>query len=293
MNTNFPIHFTDIDEWSRREGVTQTEAGRRYAQYLILGAIARSTELRSSIVFKGGNALEFVYLPNRSTTDLDFSFIDPVAETDSLTRRAEQLLAAALKISPDQEGTILRLQSLRKNPPRPDATFVTLAGKVAYALPDQPNQQNRLLAGEPGANVIPVEMSMNEVVCDWSMTPIGNEGVALNTSSIDDIVAEKLRAILQQTSRNRYRSQDVIDIASIVRNESLKINRVRIGEFLVRKSEARGVPATLMAFRDPDLERRSKANYDALRDTVRYTFIPFDEAWETVMQLVDSLDIPA
>ncbi|MCO5216060.1 MAG: nucleotidyl transferase AbiEii/AbiGii toxin family protein [Thermomicrobiales bacterium] len=292
MRTDFPTLFTDIEAWSKVEGVTRTEAGRRYAQYLILGAVARSTELRRSLVFKGGNALEFVYLPNRSTTDLDFSFIDSVSDTDELTHYAHALLDMALRNTIDQHGTILRLQSFKKNPPRPDATFVTLAGKVAYALPDQPLQQNRLLTGEPGANVIPVEMSMNEVVCAWNLTPIGDQGVVLNTSSIDDIVAEKLRAILQQTSRNRYRSQDVIDIASIIRDGTLEIDRRKIAEFLLRKSAARGVPATMAAFRDPDLERRSEANYDALRDTVRHTFIPFDEAWETVMNLVDSLDIP-
>ncbi|MCO5218013.1 MAG: nucleotidyl transferase AbiEii/AbiGii toxin family protein [Thermomicrobiales bacterium] len=292
MDSQFPMQYDEIKSWSDQEGVNLSDAGKRYAQYLVLRAISRSNELRSSIVFKGGNALEFVYLPNRSTTDLDFSFIDPVAETEGLTHRAKQLLDTALKTVPDEAGTILRLQSFKKNPPRPDATFVTLAGKVAYALPDQPLQQNRLLTGEPGANVIPVEMSMNEVVCAWNLTPIGDQGVVLNTSSIDDIVAEKLRAILQQTSRNRYRSQDVIDIASIIRDGTLEIDRRKIAEFLLRKSAARGVPATMAAFRDPDLERRSEANYDALRDTVRHTFIPFDEAWETVMNLVDSLDIP-
>jgi predicted nucleotidyltransferase component of viral defense system len=50
-----------------------SEARRRFAQYAVLRAIASSARLSELLVFKGGNALDFVWSPNRSTSDLDFS----------------------------------------------------------------------------------------------------------------------------------------------------------------------------------------------------------------------------
>ena len=51
----------------------ESEARIRFAQYGILRAISLSRELSRLLVFKGGNALDFIWQPNRSTSDLDFS----------------------------------------------------------------------------------------------------------------------------------------------------------------------------------------------------------------------------
>ncbi len=49
-----------------------SEARRRFAQYAVLRAIAPSARLSELLVFEGGNALDYVRSPNRSTIDLDF-----------------------------------------------------------------------------------------------------------------------------------------------------------------------------------------------------------------------------
>ena len=59
--------------WAGERGVGMSEAPRRFAQYAVLRAIASSARLSELLVFKGGNALDFVWSPNRSTIDLDFS----------------------------------------------------------------------------------------------------------------------------------------------------------------------------------------------------------------------------
>lgn len=289
---DFPVRYSEVREWARGEGIAVWDAERRYAQYLILQAISRNDFLRNELAFKGGNALEFVYLPNRSTTDLDFSFLTGGQNTESLLQTSERELRATLFQTNDGFGTVLRLQSMKQNPPRTDAHFPTFTARIGFAMPDQRRQRDRLLAGEPSANVIPVEMTLNEIVCEWSSIVIGRSTIDLLVSSINDIVAEKLRAILQQKSRNRYRSQDVLDIASMCVANNLEIDQSKVGEFLLRKSAARKVSVSRTDFQDSEIRHRSAEQYDDLRHTTRFTFIPFDEAWEIVMDLVDQLDIP-
>ncbi len=59
----------------------------------------------------------------------------------------------------------------------------------------------------------------------------------LRCCSLEDIIAEKLRCLLQQVIRKRRRPQDVFDIARAVRARS-DVDRKRIGEFLLK--EVRG-----------------------------------------------------
>lgn len=68
-----PRSFDDLNGWAERNDISPDEARRRLAQFLILSAIASVPWLRHHLVFKGGNALDFILQPNRSTIDLDFS----------------------------------------------------------------------------------------------------------------------------------------------------------------------------------------------------------------------------
>jgi len=56
----------------------------------------------------------------------------------------------------------------------------------------------------PYSDVVKLEVSLNEIVCDAEYAPLGEAN--LHVSSLNDIVAEKLRALLQQVERGRSRS---------------------------------------------------------------------------------------
>ncbi len=73
MTDLYPKSFVGLATWARSNGVTVEEARQRYAQFVVLCDIASVGSLRDHLVFKGGNALDFVLQPNRSTIDLDFS----------------------------------------------------------------------------------------------------------------------------------------------------------------------------------------------------------------------------
>lgn len=129
------------------------EARQRFAQYGVLMAIARSRALRSIMVFKGGNALDFIWQANRSTRDLDFSVSGGELEP-------------ALRAVTRELGITFRVHKIIRQPAGPEKTFVTLIAKIGFALPDDQEVRKRLSSGGVSPHVIPVEVSLNEVVCD-------------------------------------------------------------------------------------------------------------------------------
>lgn len=278
-----PRSIREIGEWARANDVTLADANRRFAQFAVLRVIASSRRLSESLSFKGGNALDLVWHPNRSTQDLDFSVTEREIEIEAM----RGLFIASLEGVASELGIAMQLQRFRLNPPHPGRSWPTLELTVGYALPGETANLARVSRSVPVANVVPVEISINEVVGARCQVAIDG-GHQIYICSLEDIVAEKLRAFLQQKPRNRQRGQDVLDVAVIVQS-GRPMNLKAVSEFLRLKAEARGVAVTKAAFRDPELWSRAQANYEDLRDTTRKTFIDFKEASSILLKFVDSL----
>lgn len=289
--SRYPTRFPEIDTWARENGVSRDEASRRFIQYTVLAAFAQSRPLRESLVFKGGNALDFVWQPNRSTLDLDFSIDhDDLlfrADTEGLRRH----VGRAVESFQQQSGVILRVQSVRQRPPGPNRAFPTFLVRIGYALPDQLPLRQRMMDGRMSPHVVDIEVSANEVIGAFTSVRIDDAMPPLRVSTIEDIIAEKLRALLQQPIRNRERRQDVLDIAVLLRLHP-EIKRSDTGRFLVLKCEARDINPRKSSFLDPEIRRRAAIDYDALESTTRVLFIPFDEAWDALVAFVRELPIP-
>ena len=289
----YPISFEAVDAWARENRVPISEARQRFAQYAILRAIASSAFLKKSLVFKGGNALDFIWSPNRSTLDLDFSIDMHVPGAGALKEaELERLLTRALAVSERELGVAMVVHRVRRQPPGAGKTFITYTARIGYALSDDPRNQTRLRHGQPSSLVVPVEISFNEPIgADKNLALDGTR--TLRVSTLDDIVAEKLRAFLQQKKeiRNRNRPQDLLDIAYLLRR-NLPLDLGRVSRYLLEKARARNVPVSKTAFRDPELADRAWQDYEGLQHTVRVGFIPFGEALDQLYNLVEKLDIP-
>jgi predicted nucleotidyltransferase component of viral defense system len=162
-------------------------------------------------------------------------------------------------------------------------------GKVGYALPDDRKNQERMLQGVSVSTVVPFDISLNDVIC--ATENIDLDGThSLQVCTVEDIVAEKLRALLQQIPRNRMRRQDVLDIAMILAGQ--QPDRAKIATYLLQKASARNVPVSKSAFRDKEIRSRAIVDYATLESTVRKPFIPFEEAFAKVMCFVECLGIP-
>jgi predicted nucleotidyltransferase component of viral defense system len=287
----YPRSIADLAAWSRSNGVTVAEARQRFAQYVTLCAIASVASLRESLVFKGGNALDFVWLPNRSTLDLDFSLDMPGARFEANVDTIRDLLGRGLRVATARFGVAFTINSVRQQPPGEDKTFITYAARIGYGLPDETQLLIRMANNQGSPHMVRIDISINEPIGASTYFTIDENFQQLRVSTIEDIVGEKLRSLLQQPIRKRNRKQDVLDIAVIIQNGQ-SLDHQQIADFLQVKADARDVPVSKEAFRNIEVLEWAKVDYDTLAATTRATFIPFEEAFATVLALVSELPIP-
>lgn len=286
MSVLYPRTFASINAWAKEHGIAVNEARARFAQFGVLRAIADSNELSRILVFKGGNALDFVWHPNRSTRDLDFSALENKLTEEEL----RALFQRALDVAGQELEITFRVQSIHRNPPGEDRTFPTYQIKVGYALSDDKRLQLQIKNQEAVPQVVPVEISINEVVCDFQ--EVDFDGINdLKVSTREDIVAEKLRALLQQLVRNRSRKQDLLDLSVQLKSGEV-LDAGKVAAYLQAKAAGREVVVAKATYRTPEVWARAGESYESLRATARNEFVPFSEAQELVLRFVDTLQIP-
>ncbi len=287
----FPAAFSGIARWAQGRGMPAGEARRRYAQLVVLAAVAKSPSLGEMVVFKGGNALDFALQPNRSTLDLDFTLDHAPAVPDALASEIERQLRVGCRLIASQMGMALVVQRVRQNPPGPDRTFVTFAVSIGYALPDQRAVIERARRGIRIAETIDLDISINEPVCASTLLLLGPGFGAIRIGTLEEIVSEKLLALLQQPIRRRERPQDLLDVAVALGSEKPP-DPATVARFLVIKAAARNVHVSRAAFHEPEVARLTREGYDDLRATTRVLFIPFEQAMDVLLRFVDALPIP-
>lgn len=153
---------------------------------------------------------------------------------------------------------------------------------VAYALRDS-NSHERLKAGTC-STTLKVDISFREPVSAIELVRLESR-TRLHTYSLVDLVSEKLRAILQQASRNRTRRQDVYDIGLLVGSQLLDYaTQQAILDVLRQKALSRGIEPTQDALSDPATKQRSEHNWQTLAQEVA-TLPPFETAYANVAVL--------
>jgi predicted nucleotidyltransferase component of viral defense system len=285
VKLTYPTSLRGIGEWAASNRMRVAEAKFRFAQYGILQAIADSRALSQVLAFKGGNALDFIWQPNRSTRDLDFSSKDPTLTAEQI----RNFLAPSLQRVSRSVGVLYRVQRIEQQPPGPNRSFITFEGMIGYALPDERRNRQLIQQGKSSNATVPLDVSLNEPICRIVEVDIESSN-PLQVCQLEDIVAEKLRALLQQPLRNRYRPQDVLDICVAVQeNPDLDLNLA--AEFLLEKAKAREVSVSREAFHQKEIRSRAFEGYNELRETARNAFIEFEEAFSIVLSLVDRMPL--
>ena len=287
MEELYPASERELEPWRRRFGVSADEARKRFLQYVVLESIASAPDLAASVAFKGGNALRFVYGNRRSTLDLDFTADAAFPDAPAPIRA---LLDNALRSALPRFRVKARCQRLRRNPPGLDKVRPTYDISVGCLLPGDRLYQN-FDDGTSLPSTIDVEISLNEVVCEAVPHRFQPGGRELRVCSLEDILAEKLRALLQQPVRRRSRPQDVFDIASMVRRLGGAIDAGKVASYLIRKAEAREIRPSKAGF-DTMVRRLASQGYDAEIGPKAPDFIPFDVAWAEVVAFISGLAIP-
>ncbi len=90
--------------------------------------------------------------------------------------------------------------------------------------------------------------------------------MSIQTYTVDEIIAEKYRAMIQQVLRNRMRRQDVYDIAWLLtKYEPDDVLQATILQTLIVKCADRDIEPAPGSLDDPEIRRRSSAEWDAMR----------------------------
>lgn len=254
----------------------------------VLFAISASQPLRQELVLKGGNALARGHGSVRASVDLDFTPVTRFTSLDDASQQAYlrtvcERLTLGLAQAEAQYGLFLTINSSRVLPAsRPTRRFPALDIRVGYGARRRKEY----------ASVVYLEVSIEDIICDYEVTQLGDATVLV--ASLNDIIAEKLRAVLQQVPRDRRRPKDIYDIWYAVTCRSNALDLAQIAKYLIAKADGRLDRVAKAMFLDPDVRARSSAGYDQIKDTLEDEahFPDFDVAFEALIGLVARLKIP-
>lgn len=280
-------------EYSIEDWVSDGSADRsdfRKAVHIILQAISNSDYLKPKMVMKGGMLLGIRYKSSRYTEDIDFSTSYKLADVDPEVFTQE--LNESLKIAEDtlQYNVQCQVQSLKVQPKDPEATFPSFNLKIGYANSNNANSIKRLRSGN-SANTVKIDYSFNEMT--YKTDDIKLEDDAITAYSLTDLLAEKIRSIIQQPYRNRNRRQDIYDLNFLLSGiESLSDEELlHVLTAMYNKSKGR-IPLadiTSETLDRDDIKDMSRADYHLLVDEISEELPDFEVAYKAVQEFYKSL----
>jgi predicted nucleotidyltransferase component of viral defense system len=279
----------DLTAWVDEELRPERKAFRQAVQ-LVLRAIAQSPSLSAIMIMKGGLLLAVRYHSSRFTRDIDFSTSKRLQEVD-IPALVAMIAEALAPVSADNEHAIaLRLQSYEIKPPhRPGVNFPTLQMRIGYASRLEPKLLKRLEA-TGSTQVVQVDYSFNEWASGREQQEV--DGGHLLMYTFHDLVAEKLRSVLQQPIRGqgRPRYQDIYDIFLLLGTPVDDGDKaIILGKFF-EASKDRQVPLHKEALRDEQVIKLSREEYvTVLPDMILGPPPDFDVAYTTVREFFESL----
>lgn len=217
---------------------------RDYLLSWILAGIGQVESLRDALVFKGGTALKKCYFGDyRFSEDLDFSAAGHFPTGEAMQSAMQDVCAKSMKLIDPYAPVEISCERYTERDPHPGGQE---AFTVRARLPWQSTSHTR----------IRVEITVDEkVLKPYSKRTVLHEyGEPLQASilvySLEEIVAEKLRAILQHVEAlkergwSRSRARDYYDLWRILGTTPNRLDLSDFPSFLRRKCAVRGVAFT-------------------------------------------------
>lgn len=209
----------EINKIANSNGLRDTQIEKDYILGWILYGIAKNDTLSKLLVFKGGTAIRKLYIYHyRLSEDLDFTISEGKTDTNLIKKEFENIAKQVQKES--QIELEIRDENLNKNG---NYSFY-----IGYAGP---------LGGDIKKRDIKVDISDNEVIYDdVCLKTVLNEysdlqgKYLLKSYTINEIIAEKLRALMQRTV-----PRDLYDIWYLLEVEQNNIENCT--EFFKKKAE--------------------------------------------------------
>lgn len=286
----YDIVDVDVRAWVEAARSNPAQYRDRQVTEIVLAAIGLTPSLNTNLVLKGGAVMALAFKSNRVTADVDFtSMAEPAGFANQIADDLNEILPqTAIRLGyPD---LLCRVQTVRKMP-KPlnfeEFDFPALLIRIGSAQRGT-GEEKRLEVGR-ATRVLDIEISFRDQVYAFQELNLTGPGVAVRAFTLHEIIAEKLRALLQQPIRKRNRRQDVYDIAYLVEtNELSDEDRRNILETLIEKCRTRGIEATPDSMDDPEVRRRAEVDWSTLALELD-DLPPFDERFDMMRKLYLSL----
>ena len=228
-----------LKETHKRTGVRWDVVERDYVLSWILAGISRIPSLKDTLVFKGGTALRKCYFGDyRFSEDLDFSGTEGVPHGNSMERAIREACGMAERL-PGKLDTVEfvceRYVEKRPHPGRQEA--FTIDARLPW--------QKKVLTR------VKVEITMDEKI----IRPVRRRKIIhqydepfeaeFRVYSLEEVVAEKLCAILQNTARvrkrgwGRPRARDYYDLWRVLGDYGREMDFTDFSSFLREKCSRR------------------------------------------------------
>ena len=248
-----PLSLGGVEKWAAEHEASRDEALVRFVQFAVVASIADDEQLGDRLVLRGAAALRLFYHGQRATADVDFIAVplQHFQPEDDDKRRWAKCVRAALS----------------RGLPRFFRSFDSWRDPLS-----------RLVKIHVSPNIMPCEARERIV------TQVPRR--AIRVSAIEEILAEKLAAILQQAQTPINRRQDVYDIAASIRRGG-RIDPRRVAHYFELKCRVRNIAPSKAAF--SSVAGRSSVGYELLQTQTGRHFIPFHDAWAILHHFVDSL----
>jgi predicted nucleotidyltransferase component of viral defense system len=283
-----------ITSWVAEAKADPVRHSQRQVMEILLHAIGMTPKLRDVLVLKGGILMSLAHGSYRHTGDIDFTAVsDPGPYADIL----RGMLDRALTSSAAELGYVDLVCAVQRfeRQPRPDkfddANAPALSISIGYAQRGSSGEV-RLREGR-SPQTIQVDISFREKILSPTELHIEDSEVTFRAYDIEDVIGEKLRALLQQVTRDRYRRQDVFDIKWLIdRYQPDDATKACILEALLLKSEDRDIEPTRDSLDDPEVRRRAQAQWESMRLELGHDLPDFDPTFDAVLTFYRSLPWP-
>ena len=263
---------------------------RDYLLSWILAAIAEVDELKETLVFKGGTCLKKCYFKNyRFSEDLDFTAIGKFPSGKLLYELMQRMCTNAIKLIDPYAPMDIICEVYQPAKPHP-------RGQEAFNIRTKFPWHRK-----PQTNII-VEITVDEeIIKPVILKPILHEhdeifSASILTYSLEEIIAEKLRAILQNIKNlekrgwARSRARDYYDLWNILKVYKDQLNLQNFESFLRQKCSTRDVNfENHNSFFYPKLLEIVEKTWEQWLGTLVSELPPYQQVIEELKQQIEDL----
>ncbi len=232
---------TRLQEARKQLGIPWEVLERDYLLSWVLAGIGQVDSLRETLVFKGGTALKKCYFGDyRFSEDLDFSGLEGVPTGEEMERAVGEACGAASKLLDEYAPVEIACERYTEKDPHPGGQE---AFTIRARLPWQKQPQTRVMIETAVDEKILKATPRRKIIHEYG-EPFEAE---VRVYALEEIVAEKLRAILQHVEKleergwSRSRARDYYDLWRVLGAYRDRMDLTDFEPFLREKCAVRNV----------------------------------------------------